>query len=241
MAIAAETNAGTPGAGVTGITKVPVIAMPWPMTVEAVQAGRVNARVGAAHAIGVAMASGAGAGGIIDFMAGSAIFNIDAGRAAVVDSPAQSRVGQGHPVFTLMTVAAKCSSIVATDAIGLFALGLETVSVPVVEIMNIAGLIVALVALNAVNFLLMAGSAPVRFERGLFGVLVPPADRVNVRQRSLVGVTDMTVPGGAKAVVAVHAQRLARHGRYFFALAGRTVTAPAAGFGVQMPLVIEQH
>ncbi len=62
-----------------------------------------------------------------------------------------------------MTVVAKRLSIVAADAIGLFALGVKTMGVLIVKIVNAAGLIVAPMTTYAINFLLMTGPAPLRF------------------------------------------------------------------------------
>lgn len=159
-------------------------------------------RVSPAYSIGVAMTSGAGAGGVIDFVAGSAVLYIGPRRPAVVGTPANRRVGQRHPVFVFMTIVAELSAVMAPPAVHLFPLGLKSVSEPVVQVVNISRLIVTAVAVQTIDFLLMTGLTPIRFERGLFGVPMRPAKRVYLRQRSLVGMTKGTVAVSTKIVVA---------------------------------------
>ena len=146
-----------------------------------------------------------------------------------------------HPILVIVTAVAEHFSIVAANAVGFFSLGVKTMSEFVVEIVSPPGLVVAPMAVYAVDFLLMAGLAPIRFKRGLFGVLVPPADRVNIRKCNLPGVTELTVPGGVKAVMTVHTQRFGRHERHFAFSVRRAVTCRTAGFEIQVQLVIELH
>jgi hypothetical protein len=162
-------------------------------------------------------------------VAGSAILDISACRATVIASPGQRRVCQRHSILEFVTIYAEQSSFVAAYTIGFFPLGVKTVSELVVEIVNGAGLIVTSVAIYAVDVLLMTGLAPVRFESGLFAMLMTPADRMNVRKNSLIGVTDLTFPGRADTVVAVHTQRFARYFRHLVFHAGNAVTCRTAG------------
>lgn len=188
VAITTETKPRTPGVGMTGKTEIPVIVVPRSMAIKTVQADRMERRIGAAKAIAVPMTPGAGTSGIIDFMAGGAILNISARRAPVFGSPGQGRVGQRHPVFANVAIVAERPSVVAANAVSLFALSIETVSELIIKIMNTAGLVVASVTAYAVNFLLMTSSAPLRLEIGLFGVLMPPAGWMDIRKSNFVGV-----------------------------------------------------
>jgi len=210
VAIATEANPGTAGIGVASEAEIAAVVVPRSMTVEI---RRMNSLVCAAHTISVSVAPGAGAGRIIDVVTGSAILGIRAHGTSVFGSPRCSRVGQRHPVFASVTVIAECLSVVAAGAIGIFALSVETVSKLVVQIVNTSGLIVASVTAYAEALLLMAGVAPIRLERSLFGMLVLPANRMDLGQRSSISVTDATIPGGAVAIVTIHAQWLARHSR----------------------------
>jgi hypothetical protein len=202
MAIAAKANSGRPGIGVAGETEIAVVAMPRSVTVEI---RGMNSLVRATDAIGISVASRAGAGGIIDFVAGGAVFGIGARRTSVIGSPCRGGVGQRHTILTLVTVVAERLPVVAASAIGLLALSVETVSELVVQLVNTAGLVVAPVTGYAETLLLMASAAPIRLERGLFGMLMLPANWMDVGQRGPVSVTDATVPGGADAIVAPHA------------------------------------
>jgi hypothetical protein len=149
----------------------------------------MNRRIGAAKAITIPVTPGAGTGGIIDFMAGSAIFDVSTRLAPVFGSPSQSRVGQRHPVFANVAIVAERLSVMAANTVSFFALSIEAMRKLIVEIVNTAGLVVASMTAYAVNFLLMTSSAPLRLEIGLFSVPVPPAGRMDIRKSSLIGVT----------------------------------------------------
>lgn len=99
MTVAAETNAGTSGAGVTGKAKIPVVIVPRSMTVETSRVGSVDRRISSTDPISVTVASGAGTGKIISLVAGSAVLHIRPRRITVVISPAQRRVVQRHSQF----------------------------------------------------------------------------------------------------------------------------------------------
>jgi len=90
-----------------GKAKITVVVVPWSVAVETGRIGRVDPWIGPAHTIDVTMASGAGTGGIIDVVAGSAVFDIGSRRATVVDSPVHGRVSQRHPVLALVTIVAE--------------------------------------------------------------------------------------------------------------------------------------
>jgi hypothetical protein len=143
-----------------------------------------------------------------------------------------------------VTVVAERFSIVAADAIGLFALGVKTMSVLKVKIVNTAGLIIASMTIYAIDFPLMTGLAPLRLQRGLFGVLVPPSDRVDISKSCLAGVTETTVPTGADPIVTPHAQWLALYSRIERSrgvLASRGMTSRTDDFVIQVALMIKQR
>jgi hypothetical protein len=163
---------------------------------------------------------------------------------AMFGSPVQVRVVQRHPILAPVTVIAKRFSIVAAGAIGFFTLRIKAMSVLIIEIVNAAGQIVAAMTTYAKNLLLMTGPAPLRLNRGLFGMLMPPADWVDIGKGGLSGMTETTVPTGAHAIMTTHAQWLARYDRIersCGALAGRGMASLTDNFVIQVALMIEQR
>ena len=94
----------------------------------------------------------------------------------------------------------------AASTVRVFHIGVETVGVSVIEVMDAAGRIVAPMTINTVIFLVVTGLTPLGLFSRLLCVLVLPADRVNVEQVRAGAVAEPAVVVSPDTVVTAHAQ-----------------------------------
>lgn len=149
----------------------------------------MEARIRAAHAIGIIVTSGTRAGRIGLVMAGSAVLDIVPSGATMFGHPREGGVPPWHTPLSLMTTITEGFGVVAFAAVDFLALSVESVSVLVVQIVDIARQIIAPVTLQTGDFLSVTLFAPGSINRGLVTMFMSPVSRVNVNQRNLFAVT----------------------------------------------------
>jgi len=163
----------------------------------------VEARVRAAHAVGITVTSGTRAGRIGLVMAGSTVLNIILGGTTMFGYPRERGMPPRHTPLSLMTAITEGFCVVAFAAIGFLALCVETVSVLVVQIVDIAGQVIASVTLQARDLFSVALFTPGPIDSGLVTMLMSPVSGMNVNQRNLFTVTQRATFIGFTAIMTI--------------------------------------
>ncbi len=180
MTIATKTLAGQASVLMALETHVAGVIMPGPFRLEPTKVPGMNRVIRSNQTVAVPVASGAGAGGIGRVVTGGTDFDIGFGRTFVIDPPGARRVIQWHAPSLFVAVVTEILAIVATVAIGRFALGVKTMRKVIVQLVNLAAQVVTPMAIYTRPFLIMTRAAPVRFYRRPVTMLVAPALRVNI-------------------------------------------------------------
>ena len=92
-------------------------------------------------------------------------------------------------MFTFMAAVAEASRVVATSALDLTALNIQSVSEIIVQLVDVAGQVVPAMTLHAGGLMLMTADTPTTFENRSVAVLVSPIVGMNVFECYACAVT----------------------------------------------------
>jgi hypothetical protein len=136
-------------------------------------------------------------------MTGGTILDIIPSGTAMLGHPRKRGMLPRHTSLPLMAAIAKRPCVVTFAAVGFFALSVQTVSILVVQVVDIAREIITSVTLQAGDFLWVALFAPCPIDGGTITVLMSPVTGMNVSQSNLFAMTQLTTFVGFGAIMAI--------------------------------------
>lgn len=119
-------------------------------------------------------------------MASGTVFYIVSGVIPMLINPVKGGMLQGHSVFTQMTFIAKRLVIMTIITIGFSASCVETMRMTIIQIMNSAIGVIALMTIDAEGFISMTIEAKFLIKEDPASMLISPVQRVNIKKSVLI-------------------------------------------------------